>query len=170
MVNRRLRRYDPAGLTRGTSADMASTPKKPAPKPAAEPTAKPVFASANAAAIPAPRASMAPPPRAAGGAEDTVPTLRKKELIERVVKASGIKKKDAKPVIEAMLQVLGDALTAGEELVLPPFGKAKVNRQKDLAQGEMMIVKLRRRGDTADAVPAGDDDSDDTLADAGEGR
>ncbi|NUB43827.1 HU family DNA-binding protein [Fertoebacter nigrum] len=70
--------------------------------------------------------------------------LKKKELIERVSKAAGGKKKDVKEIVEATLAVLGDALSKGEELNLPPLGRAKVNRQKDLASGEMMVLKLRR--------------------------
>ncbi|MCC0064252.1 MAG: HU family DNA-binding protein [Defluviimonas sp.] len=90
--------------------------------------------------------------------------LKKKELVERVVAASGVKKKDAKSVVEATLRVLGDALAAGEDLVLPPFGKAKVNRQKDLGSGEMLVIKLRRNGPAA--KPA--DGEDETLAAGGE--
>lgn len=82
-------------------------------------------------------------------------TLRKKQFIERVVAESGMKKKDVKPVVEAALKVLGEALTRGEELILPPLGKARVNRQKDLGSGEILIVKLRRRGDAA--ASEGDD-------------
>jgi DNA-binding protein HU-alpha len=58
---------------------------------------------------------------------------------------------------------MGDALTAGEELILPPFGKAKVNRQKDLSSGEMLIVKLRRN-DQQPAAPK----RQDALAEAEE--
>lgn len=70
--------------------------------------------------------------------------LRKKELFERVVEATGAKKKDVKPIVEATLKALGDALSSGDELVLPPLGKAKVNRQKDLGSAEMLVIRLRR--------------------------
>ena len=76
------------------------------------------------------------------------PVLRKKELFERVVTISGAKKRDVKSIVEATLQVLGDALASGESLALPPFGRAKVNRQKDLASGEMLMVRLRRNAET----------------------
>jgi DNA-binding protein HU-alpha len=71
-------------------------------------------------------------------------TLRKKELVERVAEVSGAKKKVVKGIVEATLKVLGDALSRDEVLALPPFGKAKVNRQKDTGGGEMLIVKIRR--------------------------
>ena len=73
-----------------------------------------------------------------------IPELRKKELIDRVVAASGMKKRDVKPVVEAMLSVLGDALSKGEALNLQPFGKAKVTRQKPLDNGEVITTRLRR--------------------------
>ncbi|MZQ90718.1 DNA-binding protein [Frigidibacter albus] len=74
-------------------------------------------------------------------------TLRKKELVERVVAASGAKKKIAKDIVEATLQVLGEALAAGEQLVLPPFGNAHKTREKDTPSGgSTMTVRLRRAG------------------------
>lgn len=72
------------------------------------------------------------------------PVLRKNVLIDRVVTQSGIKKKDAKPVIEAMLTVLGEAISQGEELNLPGFGKLKVNRAKELSNGKVMVCKIRQ--------------------------
>jgi DNA-binding protein HU-alpha len=72
-------------------------------------------------------------------------TLRKKDLIERVARVAGARKKDARGIVEATLTVLGEALAAGEVLALPPFGKARVNRQKDMdGGGAMLTVKLRR--------------------------
>ena len=72
------------------------------------------------------------------------PVMRKKELIDQVVKRSGIKKKDAKPVVESLLSVLGEALADNRELVLPPFGKVKVRREKQMPNGRVMVVKVRQ--------------------------
>lgn len=80
--------------------------------------------------------------------EVEVPSLKKRDLVKRVIDLSGAKKKDAKAIIDAVLTVMGEALSRGEEMVLPPFGKTKVNRQKVDAQGDMIIVKLRRGGKT----------------------
>ena len=71
-------------------------------------------------------------------------TLRKKELVERVCEQSGLKKKDVKPVVEATLRVLGDALQAGTALAIPPLGKARVNKQTGSTGDEVLVVKLRR--------------------------
>lgn len=79
---------------------------------------------------------------AAEASEDNV--MRKRDLIDRVVAQSGVKKKDAKPAIEAALAILGEALSNEEQLNLPPLGKVMVNRKKDIDNGEILVIKLRR--------------------------
>jgi DNA-binding protein HU-alpha len=74
------------------------------------------------------------------------PEMKKKDLIEKIVKRSGVKKKDVKPVVEAMLAVLGEALTEGRELVLQPMGRLKVTRVKDTGNGRVLICRLRQGG------------------------
>lgn len=74
------------------------------------------------------------------------PEMKKKDLIDKVVKRAGVKKKDAKPVVEAMLAVLGEALTEGRELVLQPMGRIKVTRVKDTGNGRVLICRLRQGG------------------------
>lgn len=69
--------------------------------------------------------------------------IKKKELIDRVVAESGMKKKDVKPVVEAMLAVMGRALREGEEIVAPPMGKMMVKRVKDLSNARVMTLRLR---------------------------
>lgn len=72
------------------------------------------------------------------------PQLKKQQLIEDVVERSGIKKKFAKPAIEAALAVLGEALADGRELNLRPLGKVKVQRTKTLSNGTVMVVRVRQ--------------------------
>ncbi|MDV4143982.1 HU family DNA-binding protein [Shimia sp. FJ5] len=72
------------------------------------------------------------------------PEMKKKELIDMVVERSGIKKRFAKPTVEAMLAVLGEALDEGRELNLRPFGKMKVQRAKEVSNGKVMNVRLRQ--------------------------
>ncbi|HCP82400.1 MAG TPA: DNA-binding protein [Octadecabacter sp.] len=69
--------------------------------------------------------------------------IKKPELIERVMAETGMKKKDVKPVVEAMLSVLGRALTKGEDLTVPPLGKLMVKRTKEAANATIVTVKLR---------------------------
>lgn len=72
--------------------------------------------------------------------------MKKKELIDKVVLRSGIKKKDAKPVVEAMLAVLGEALAEERTLNLQPLGKVKINRTKMVGNDKVIICKLRQSG------------------------
>ncbi len=92
------------------------------------------------------RKTAAPKPAAAPKVEkaSVVVALGKRQLIDKVVETSGIKKKAAKPVIEAVLKELGDALSRGETLNLQPFGKAIVKNTKDLANAEIVELRLRR--------------------------
>ena len=80
------------------------------------------------------------------------PALKKKELINTVVERSGIKKKDAKPVIEAMLAVLGQTLAEGREMNLQPLGKIKINRAKDVQGGRVLVTKIRQSNRVPNSV------------------
>ncbi|MBM1556807.1 HU family DNA-binding protein [Sulfitobacter mediterraneus] len=135
---------------------MSTTSSKPAKAvtkstaSAAKPTAK----KATTKAAPPVSAVAGKPPISAKTATPAVvdapqpvvlgPMLRKKELIEKVVDRAGIKKKDAKPVIEAMLAVLGEALTDHREINLPELGRIKVRKEKMLPNGRVMITKIRQ--------------------------
>jgi len=95
--------------------------------------------TADAAAAPAPAVVTSPQPVVA------VSALKKAELVDRVVLRSGVKKKYAKPVVEAALAVLGEALTNGEEYNLKPFGKMKINNQKEVSNALVYNVRIRRQ-------------------------
>ena len=79
--------------------------------------------------------------------------LRKKELFDLVVARSGMKKKDVKPVVEAMLAVLGDAFAEQREMQLQPLGKIKVQRGKELPDGRALVLKLRQKNAQLNAAP-----------------
>ena len=93
--------------------------------------------------------SSAPKERAAqeAAAGDPVvkdPPLNKRELIDAAVLRSGIKKKDAKPVVEALLAILGETVAAGRDLNLKPFGKLHVNRSDQRNNGTVHVCRLRQ--------------------------
>ena len=104
------------------------------------PTTKPPADSVAAKAA-KPRAKAA-----AGDAPETGNDLKKAELIEAVVERAGLKKKDVKPAVDAILAFLGEAITAGRTLNLPPLGKLRVTRNEDKPNGSMTVLKLRRGG------------------------
>ncbi|MEM8576758.1 MAG: HU family DNA-binding protein [Pseudomonadota bacterium] len=133
-----------ATTTRKTSTRKTTSTKTPA---------KTTTKAASAPEAPTPVVTEAPAPVVTG------PMMRKKELIEAVVSRSGIKKKDAKPVVEAMLDVLGDALADGRELNLQPLGKVMVKKSKDLPAGKVLITRIRQSKPAAqtpapDAAPS----------------
>ncbi|MFI0397116.1 HU family DNA-binding protein [Paracoccus jiaweipingae] len=86
------------------------------------------------------------PPRKPAMAEPTpVKIVQKREFLDRVATAAGVRKTDARAVVEATLAELGKAFAEGESLSVEPFGKARVNRQKDVNGGEVIILRLRRK-------------------------
>lgn len=137
-----------------------STAKKPAAPKAA---AKPKTTAAKAPAAPKPAKAtisapkVAPPVVVETGAAPvatlekadkvTGPQLKKKDLVARVVAAlDGKKKGQVKDIVEATLAALGEALQKGEALNLPPFGRARIARQKGEGKTSSMTVKLRGAG------------------------
>lgn len=78
-------------------------------------------------------------------ADDGLDLMRKKELIEAAVARAGVKKRDAKPAIEAALAILGETLTSGRGLNMPGLGKVKVQNSKDLDEVKVVNLRLRRK-------------------------
>ncbi|MEO0939702.1 MAG: HU family DNA-binding protein [Pseudomonadota bacterium] len=133
---------------------MASTTKKSTTARTATSTRK--TRTTKSASTPPAEAAPAPAPVVIEAAQPVVsgPALRKKELIDAVVARSGIKKKDAKPVVEAMLDVLGEALGEGRELNLQPMGNIKVKRAKELSNAKVMVTRVRQSKGTPTAEAA----------------
>ncbi|PRY81136.1 HU family DNA-binding protein [Marivita geojedonensis] len=92
----------------------------------------------------------------------TAPELKKKELIDTVVARSGVKKRDAKPVVEAMLAILGETIADGREMNLAPMGKLKITRMKKTTKAQIITTRLRRNDQTST------EDAPDPLAQAAE--
>jgi hypothetical protein len=154
---------------------VAKTAAKTATKPAAKAKAAPASKAAKPAkadkpakaeapvivAVPAPPPVdlTAPIPAMAGDAAGSEPKIvttavpvvtgpewKKRDLVEKVVKRSGVKKKDVKQVVDAMLALMGEALVEGRELILQPMGRIKTTRIKDSGNGRVLICKLRQGG------------------------
>ena len=124
----------PAAPRKTGVAKAARPPVEPAaaavPGAAAKPAvpgkaaAKPV-PRADAMASPSPEAQVAAAATALVSAVGETFALRKKDLVDRVVAASGAKKKQVKDIVAHTLRVLEDAMGRGEHLNLPPFRQAK---------------------------------------------
>ncbi len=102
-----------------------------------------------AAAKPGPVAAEAPPAAESPVPEETrsseAGALRKPELLEAVILRSGVRKREAKPVVEALLAVLGEAVAAGRDLNLEPFGKLRINRSQTGENGRVTVARLRQK-------------------------
>ena len=136
----------PKTPTTKAAAQKAPTTKAPAPKASvAKPRARPA-----AQAKPAPEAQVAAAASALVSAVGETIALRKKDLVDRVVAASGAKKKQVKDIVAHTLKVLGDAIGKGEQLHLPPFRPAKTG---DAAVPPAKPVKAVRKAAKPLAVP-----------------
>ena len=133
-----------AKATTRKSTTKKTTPSKAAPKAAAKasPAKKPTVASAKPTTV-----VQKPTPVVAG------PDLKKNEFIDRVVEASGMKRKDVKPIVEATLAELGKAIEAGEQLNVEPLGKIKVKNEKRLPNAKVFVTRLRRKLEDTNATP-----------------
>lgn len=132
-----------SGKPPGTAAKAARGAAKPS-APAGEETATTV---ATAAAKPA--------GDTVEGAADTLGELKKRELVELVVARSGIRKKFVKPAVEAMLDILGEAIAEGRELNLQPFGKITRKRARDTANARVTTAQIRQSKSAGPALGPG---------------
>ena len=125
-----------------TRKPVAIKARKSAVKSPANPNPKTVQKAARQ-----PAASATPPvgmKSALALDADTDPKLRKSDFVDRVAIRSGLKKNEVRPVIEAALAVLGDALEAGEAVQLPPLGRMKVRKMTENDKGRTIVCQLRR--------------------------
>lgn len=133
------------GSTSKTGTSSKTTPSRKSPRAPAKSLAK---APARKAAMKTDdKPTAAPIPKVVKLSEPVVARtdLKKKDLIDEVVTRAGVKKKDAKPIIEAVLEVLGDTLADGQELNLQPLGKLRINRSEDHGNYRIIVCKLRQQ-------------------------
>ena len=153
--------------TRKTTTSKTTTTRKSTSTRTTKPktTSTTARTTKTTAAKTAPVKPATPVVVAASAPSSIGPELKKKELVEKVVKLSGVKKRDVKPTVEAMLEVLGEAIREGRELNLAPMGKAKVNRAMQKSGHRVSVLKVRQKTKTATAA---DDAGDEPLAPAAE--
>ena len=77
--------------------------------------------------------------------EDVKPAMtRKPEFVERVAARSGLKKRDVKSALDAVMAELTETLLRGDELVLPPMGRIRAVKTREVGGGaHVMTLKLR---------------------------
>ena len=69
---------------------------------------------------------------------------RKPEFLERVVARSGLKKREVKSALDAVMAEMAETLLRGDELVLPPMGRIRTVKTREIGGGaHVMTLKLR---------------------------
>lgn len=71
--------------------------------------------------------------------------VQKRDFIDRVLAATGARRAEARPIIEATLAQLGQILSDGHTLAVPPLGRARINLERDPRGGDVITLRLRRR-------------------------
>jgi len=86
--------------------------------------------------------ALAPEP---DGDEATAPEtiMRRNELVDEVVKRTGMKKRDVRQLSEALLIVVGEALIEGRVVAANPMLKLRPVRQKPFNGGVVVTTKVR---------------------------
>lgn len=92
------------------------------------------------------------------------PMMKKPELLDAVVARTNLKKRDVKPAVEAALAVILETLRGGTDVNLPPLGKLRVVKSKDLDGGAAVLtLKLRTQKNASVQSSAGVAVTDDTV-------
>ncbi len=86
--------------------------------------------------------------------------VRKKDFVDQLAGASGIRKGDVRIVLDAALTLIGERLKAGDEIALPPLGRLRLIKERD--NGKARIATLRLQ------TASGDETADAPLAEAGD--
>ena len=130
-------------LTPGKPAQPKLAPVTPGPKTVtvSVPKATPV----PTAAPTQPNAPAAP----VVDAQATDDLIKKGDLLDQIVETTGVKRADAKSVMEAFLGLMAENLIADNQLQLPPLGKIKVVKSKPVGQGATALT-LRVRTPNSD--------------------
>jgi DNA-binding protein HU-alpha len=106
---------------------------------------------------------------AEGEAEGPAGSYRTRDLVERVAKVAGMKRRSVKPLVETVLGELSAALHAGRPLSLRPLGKVTVSKTREAGGGQVLVCRIRQRGPRATA-PEAAAAPDEALAEVAEGR
>jgi len=100
--------------------------------------------------VPEAKAASTPKIVARAAAVKTTRLVKKPEFLDLAIARTAVKKRDAKPAIEAALAELADLLKDETEVNLPPLGKIKIMKSKDVGDGaKVLTLKLRTMKDDA---------------------
>ncbi|MGP3696472.1 HU family DNA-binding protein [Rhodobacter sp. NSM] len=115
-------------------------------------------------ARPAKKAKVAPAGAADASEAPAAPVLRRKDMVDMIVSATGAKRKDVRQIVELTLGTIGDALARGDSLILPPLGHLSVHRRGPAEGPARMLLRLRRGTGQDEASAEDEKESPEALA------
>lgn len=86
--------------------------------------------------------------------------INKRELVERIVLESGMKKGDARRAVDAVLGAVAKAISEGKDIAAAPLGKLRVVRKKQTPNGELAVLRVKLKDPNHVPKPKSDVDAD----------
>jgi nucleoid DNA-binding protein len=144
-----------AGRRKSTPATTAATAASRTKAAAVAMRSAAKAAAASAAPAPAAGVSAEAAVASAAAVKTATPSdaMRRPDLIQAVAERVSLRRAEAKMVFDVVLDEIGKALDANEEVIVPPLGKLMVKKRIEKPGGEMLTLKLKR---AAEDPTAGD--------------
>lgn len=128
-----------------STADKAASKPKPAVASVAAVIAPKSKAAVKATAKPSdkPALKAVTAPKFESKPKAKIEALKRRTLLEAVAMRVGFKRTDARDVMDAVLVEMAEALDQGRDLILPPFGKVMLRKDKDGQDGRPMVARIK---------------------------
>lgn len=128
-----------------STTDKAAAKPKPAVASVAAVIAPKSKAAAKATAKPSdkPALKAVTVPKSDSKPKTKIEALKRRALLEAVAMRVGVKRTDAREVMDAVLVEMAEALDQGRDLILPPFGKVMLRKDKDGQDGRPMVARIK---------------------------
>lgn len=128
-----------------STTDKAASKPKPAVASVAAVIAPKSKAAVKATAKPSdkPALKAVTAPKFESKPKAKIEALKRRTLLEAVAMRVGFKRTDARDVMDAVLVEMAEALDQGRDLILPPFGKVMLRKDKDGQDGRPMVARIK---------------------------
>ena len=128
-----------------STTDKAASKPKPAVASVAAVIAPKSKAALKATAKPSdkPALKAVTAPKSDSKPKAKIEALKRRALLEAVAMRVGFKRTDARDVMDAVLVEMAEALDQGRDLILPPFGKVMLRKDKDGQDGRPMVARIK---------------------------
>lgn len=128
-----------------STTDKAAAKPKPAVASVAAVIAPKSKAAVKATAKPSdkPALKAVTAPKSDSKPKAKIEALKRRALLEAVAMRVGVKRTDAREVMDAVLVEMAEALDQGRDLILPPFGKVMLRKDKDGQDGRPMVARIK---------------------------